>query len=577
MSFSLVVLLMALVDTGGAGCSRTNWAESWKKEGTSMCNNKNDFISGFYRVDSRTADVDSIELIEGVECCSRNSPWKKSKTQIMIANWWNSFNKENSWSSCPPGSFLNGIYRTKDADRGSLNNIKEGRCSKPSDHPAYYSDCYDHNIGICIIYKGLCKCNDGYYVTGLWKGNCNRIHCMSVLRCCKPASAPEVLDDLHKVKTRIMGNTMSDIANLAHYLGYGWCGGCRSKYVGQDFIRNGDTWLSSTKQPCDGYKHDQRLNLAYGDWSFGIKDIKYGTPLIEDLTPETIDSGVFINREPTNSSKTITRTEIIESSVTHTTTSAWKNSQELNLGISFSPPGFSFSGGFKFGYETSTSQTDENKKEQTNSFTVTSVKTLLPNSGAKWRLVVAKTKTSVNYTATIIVKFSTELQGFLRWDGGISNVKTNYHYKHRGSEDSPTFNYRFGDSKVPFYTALKRESSTMSHPWLWADLNNAYLNFADLTTHLTEESNYVFQLTGKFEDVSGKNVDFHWDTVPIRKRSADSRDNAQDNIFQDSTKFPKTSSNDVGPTNLTDHNLHNSKQVPKTAANDVPGVNYDPS
>ncbi|XP_059146971.1 uncharacterized protein LOC131934820 [Physella acuta] len=492
----------------------------------------------------------------------------------MIANWRNSFNKENSWSSCPPGYFLNGIYRTKDADRGFLHNIKGGRCNKPGDHPAYYSHCYYHDIGICFANVGLCKCNDGYYVTGLFKGNCNKLYCIQTLRCCKPASAPEVLDDLHKVKTRIMDTTMEDFAVLAHYLGYAYCGGCRLDYIGEDFIRKGDTWLSVTEEPCNGYMHDQRLSLAYGDWSFGIKDIKYGTPLIEDLTPETIDSGMIYNRDPTSTTKTITRTEIIESSVTHTTTSAWKNSQELNFEISYTPPGGpTVSGGFKFGFEISSSQADENKKEQTKSFQVTSVKTIPPNSAAKWRLVVAKTKTSVNYTATIIVKFSTELQGILRYGLGIRSADTNYHYEHRGSKKFPTFNYRFGDSKVPFYTALKRESDTISHPWLWTDLKSAHPIVMDVITFLTNESRYVFQLTGKFEEISGKNVDFHWDTVPTRKRSVNSGANALNNIFQSSTQNAKTAPNDVGPTNLTDHILQNYTQVPKTGPNNVGSTN----
>ncbi|XP_059148831.1 aerolysin-4-like [Physella acuta] len=569
MSLAHVVVLMALVDTGGAGCSRTNWAETIKKQGTSMCNNQNDFISGFYRAAFTGDEKDSIELIDGVECCSRNSPWDTSRTQTMTADWWYSFDKVNTWSTCPPGYFLNGIYRTRDADRGFLHNIEEGRCSKPADHPPYYHDCNDHNVETCFNGIGLCKCNDGYYVTGLYKGNCNRLFCIETLRCCKPASAPEVLDELNKVKTRIMDTTMHDISNLANHLGYGWCGGCRGENVGEDFVRNGDTWLSSTNQPCDGYMHEQRLNLAYGDWSFGIKDIKYGTPLIEDLAAETIDSGVIYNRDPTSTTKTITRTESIARSITHTTTSAWRNSQELNFKISYTPPGGpTISTGFKFGFETSSSQTDENKDEQTKSFTVTSVKTIQPNSAAKWRLVVAKTKSSVNYTATIIVKFSTELQGFLRWSGGIGHADTNYHYKHRGSGDRPTFNYRFGDSKVPFYTALKRESDTNSHPWLWTNLKSAYPGLQQVINDLCDENRYVFKLTGKFEDVSGKNVDFHWDTVPTKKRSVDSRANAQDKILHASTQFPKTAPNDVGPKNLTDI-LQNSTQVAKTAHNDV--------
>ncbi|XP_059147671.1 uncharacterized protein LOC131935272 [Physella acuta] len=212
MSLAHVVVLMALVDTGGAGCSRIDWTESWKETGTSMCNNQNDIISGFYRAAFTSDEKDSVDLIEGVECCSTNSPWDKSRTQTMIANWWYSFNKENSWSLCPTGYFLNGFFRTRYSDGGYLEDIKEGRCFKPADHPTSYSDCYKHDIRKCFANKGLCKCNDGYYVTGLYKVNCNRLYCIETLRCCKLVSAPEVLDELYKVKTRIMDTTMQDIA-----------------------------------------------------------------------------------------------------------------------------------------------------------------------------------------------------------------------------------------------------------------------------------------------------------------------------------------------------------------------------
>lgn len=75
--------------------------------------------------------------------------------------------------------------------------------------------------------------------------------------------------------------TMSNLALLAHYLGYGWCAGCRGQWVGEDFRRSGDSWQADTNEPCDGYKATQRLNLNYGDFSFSVKDIKYGKAVIQ--------------------------------------------------------------------------------------------------------------------------------------------------------------------------------------------------------------------------------------------------------------------------------------------------------
>ncbi|XP_059147112.1 aerolysin-4-like [Physella acuta] len=547
MSLAHVVVLMALVDTGGAGCSRTNWTESWKKAGNSRCNGYYDFISGFYRAAFTGAESDSIELIEGVECCSRNLPWDKSRTQVMIANWWYSFHRDDSWSLCPTGYFLNGFYRTKDADRGFLDNIKVGRCSKPSDHPAYYSHCYDHDIGTCFANVGLCKCNDGYYVTGLYKGNCSRLYCIRTLRCCKPASAPEVLDELYMVQTRIMDNTMYDIANFSDVIGYDWCGGCRAQFTGEDFVREGDTWISNVDQPCRGDNNNKRLSMAYGDWSFAMKDIKYGPHIIQNLVPETIDSGTFYNNHVTEAMKTIIRSESSVRTVTHTTTSSWKSNLDLNIQVTYKPPGVGISAGYKFGYETSTSTKNEKSEKTSKSFTMTTSKNIKAYSAAKWSFIVAKTRTSITYTATIIARFSTELQGILRGGGGKHDIDTNYHNKYHGSDSVSKVNYKFGSSSVPFYTDLKQQSDTSSHPWLWNDMRDAYPEFQQMLNDLCDENRYVFQLTGRFDDVVGTSGDFTWEAVPLSKRSADRYKRVPDRIFQNSTHVARALPNDDPP------------------------------
>ena len=89
-------------------------------------------------------------------------------------------------------------------------------------------------------------------------------------------TGPPALTSLSDVKTRVMDVTMQDLALLSHYLGYGWCSGCRAQWVGEDFRRSGDSWHPDKKGPCNGYKSDQRLQLHYGDFKFSVKDIKYG-------------------------------------------------------------------------------------------------------------------------------------------------------------------------------------------------------------------------------------------------------------------------------------------------------------
>ncbi|CAL1535882.1 unnamed protein product [Lymnaea stagnalis] len=518
IGLSLLILLNLLV--GGQGtCSMTEWLLNFDKEGHSQCEIDNTYIRGFYRSArwSWSSD-DGIGLIEGAQCCSPNSPWTSSGTQTVFADWTKLFDNNNVWANCPAGYFLQGLYRSGQFP-GLLHNIEDGRCTKPADHPNYYGQCYDEDISVCFDDKGLCKCKDDYLVAGLYRGTCDNLYCLETLKCCKMADKPEDLDDLYKVKSRVMDTTMSDIAFIASYLGYGWCAGCRALYTGEDFRRDGDTWRADKSRACQGYMNEQRLAMAYGDWGFSMKDIKYGDPVIEYLKPESIDSGTIYNNDNTKVTKSIHRSQTSVRRVTHTKTSSWKNGHELGLTFSYTPSFFTggsgFSASYNFYYESSSRVTDETNNQQSNTFTVNSSKTIKPYSAAKWDMILSKVRTTVTYTATIVVKFSTELQGFMRWGGGPYHPRTNYHYQYHGSGDRPTVNYRFGDSKVPFYTALKRESDTNSRPWMWYEMKHAYSDAADRIDDLANDERYIFTLSGKFEEVRGKRVVIHWRTTPL--------------------------------------------------------------
>ena len=144
-----------------------------------------------------------------------------------------------------------------------------------------------------------------------------------------------------------MDVTLPDLALLAHFLGYGWCAGCRAQWVGEDFRRNGDSWEADKKGPCNGYKADRRLKLHYGDFKFGIKNIRYGSPVIQSLTPEVYISGTVTNSDPHPTKTTIEREVRSVRTVTHTTTSSWKHSHELGIEISYTPPSVTGGGGGK--------------------------------------------------------------------------------------------------------------------------------------------------------------------------------------------------------------------------------------
>jgi hypothetical protein len=244
---------------------------------------------------------------------------------------------------------------------------------------------------------------------------------------------PPALTSLSNVKTRVMDVTMRDISLLAHYLGYGWCAGCRAQYVGEDFRRNRDSWEADKKSPCNGYKAYHRLKIHYGDFKFSIKKIRYGKAVIQTLKPSTFDQGRVNNADSTPLKHKVEREIRSVRQVTHTTTSSWKVAQELGIEISYTPPGVTGGVGgkvsYKFNYENSQTTTDSTSKQQYNSIKITSEKTLAPHSAATYQIMLTKTRSTIPYTATIIAHFSAELDGFLRWGGGYNGGSTNYHYR----------------------------------------------------------------------------------------------------------------------------------------------------
>ncbi|CAL1533921.1 unnamed protein product, partial [Lymnaea stagnalis] len=572
---SLIVHLLlaaALVAAAAASwCQRANWWRSFDRAGLSRCPGDRMYVTGFYRNARKSWSHDPIQLLEEAECCSPPAPWVNSKTQTHTANWWLRFDWGNTWVDCPPGYFVQGLFRSEYTP-GKLHNIEEARCSKPADHPNYYGHCYNADVLLPFDNKGLSKCQSGYYVTGLYRSSCDELYCIESLRCCSMASRREVLDDLAKAKTRVMDTTMADIARLGYYLGYG----CKVQFIGEDFSRHGDTWsqIVDENAPCDNrgsnwapsvkygrygyailhakfgsgyraYTSSPPLSINYAHWGFRLKGIKYETPAVTQLPPEVIESGTVYNNFNKAFTKRLSRCVTSTRSVTHVQLNPWKNYRELNLQIPYRPTPDLPSYGFN--YVTSSSTTDRSQNTQDHTFTKTFYKTIAPHSAARWNLLLSKTRRSVAYTATIEIRFSAELQGFLRW--GEGSRLTNYHSQYHGSRSRPICNYRFGNQNTGFRQALRSQSSVDAPPWLWNDLRHAYKSAQGLINDLTDGRRYVFKLSGRFDDVIGTKVDVAWHNVPRWKRSEQSleeRDAGDDEAVKNIYHVARDLSFDLG-------------------------------
>ncbi|CAB3993688.1 Hypothetical predicted protein [Paramuricea clavata] len=180
----LVVLVSAVITAAGASnsCKNENWWSSFDKKGWSTCNNDKRFITGFYRTKLGAWNRDEIYRLEEAKCCSSDLSYRNERSECKNANWWTSLDKPNSWSVCPAGYFLNGLYRTAGQN---LHNIEVGKCCKPVNHPKRYEQCYDENIRFKFDRQGWSTCTKaGFYVVGVYRG-ADWLHNIDRLRCCK--------------------------------------------------------------------------------------------------------------------------------------------------------------------------------------------------------------------------------------------------------------------------------------------------------------------------------------------------------------------------------------------------------
>ncbi|KAH9496634.1 hypothetical protein Btru_009897 [Bulinus truncatus] len=523
----IIVIIELFGSVNCVACSFTSWWSSFDSKGQSKCQEGNYYIRGFERNNVNWRD-DALHYLEGVECCSAPAQWSNIDVLVIYADWTLALDNNNKWAFCPSGYFLQGLYRSDNGwpyYKGYLNNLESARCVKPSTHPFFYDRCYEEDISSCFDKKGRCSCKEGFYVTGIYRGNDDDLYNLDKLRCCKMATKPQEVSSTDNLKTRIMDTTLWRMANLAYMLGYGWCLGNRGLNVGEDFEKNKDTWEASKQlfwpeRNCEGFKCDQRLSLEFGNWGLAVKDIRYGDPVFDDLKPETIDSGTIYNKEASPSSKSFEITKTVQETITHTTTNSFTVGYGLEFTVKFDIPSLGgASATSRYNFEFSTASSYEKSTQNSKTLTISTSKTVQPYSAAKYGVIMSKSRTTIPYTAVIIAKFSTQFRGFLRWGQGYSSPITNYHYKHKGSGDRPTVNYSFGSPSVPFYEALKKESESQSEPWLWNEMLQNYPSAGPIIKSLTDETQYEFKLSGTLQKVEGTKVDVLWETVNLTKHA----------------------------------------------------------
>ncbi|KAH9499561.1 hypothetical protein Btru_078122 [Bulinus truncatus] len=487
-----VLCIITIIGAVNCNCSYTTWWDTFDYKGQQKCKENNNYIRGLARFHLKSDD--NLSNLEGADCCPAPSNWSNTDVLVVYEDWTLTLDDEKVWAYCPSGYFLQGLYRSDTGwpwYTGYLHNIETARCAKPATHPFYYGDCYVLDIPT-FDRQGIFSCREDYYLTGLYKSGCDKLHCLDSLMCCKMADRPQEVNNVELLKHRIMSTNLVNTANLAHMMGFGWCHGNRGVNIGDDFERVGDIWMASTKyfwpsSSCDGHKCGERLKIVY-------------------------DSGDIYNSHDKETEESFEKSQAVEDTITHTVINSWSNIQEAEISLTFHITYISvgLSTSYTTKYENSSSTTNEKSTQTSNMIERSTTKTLPPFSSAKYRVMLSKTRTTIPYTAVMNLKFSVEFQGFLRWGLGST---ANHYYQQKGSPKTQTLSYSFGDASVPFYRSLKNQVESQSAPWLWDEMLKNYPTGRDVIDRLTDETRYEISLSGILEYVRARDVHIIWENV----------------------------------------------------------------
>ena len=151
------------------------------------CTQRGEYINGFYHTQNIYGVYKKENgLISGISCCPGNSVGKEEVCHDI--DWW--FFTDNlvtrGWFICPKGTFLKGFFLSTRDYIPDESKIKKVRCCKPMSAPDEYLHCYEDQTSI-IGETRLHTCNNGYYVRGIFRENCNSegLECEEILTCCR--------------------------------------------------------------------------------------------------------------------------------------------------------------------------------------------------------------------------------------------------------------------------------------------------------------------------------------------------------------------------------------------------------
>ena len=162
--------------------NQADWQASFDHKGWSLCD-QGKFMTGMWRHEHVTGD-ERIGRIEFAYCRDAPSYLYPAKDDMDCYNhdWSSSFDRQG-WSKCNDGYYMTGLYNSKGKQR--LGNIEEAKCCRPKSQKIKWGLCYSHDVSSSFDHKGWSKCILGFYMVGLYKNWCDRLGCIEHFYCCK--------------------------------------------------------------------------------------------------------------------------------------------------------------------------------------------------------------------------------------------------------------------------------------------------------------------------------------------------------------------------------------------------------
>jgi len=249
---------------------------------------------------------------------------------------------------------------------------------------------------------------------------------------------------------------LKPIAYLADYLGYGHENG---EYY--DIKAERDNIVrQSIDNPMvkDGFMDHYRLKITLADWSFTIEKMDFGegSTLTEKVPMESDQASASneLGEEPISQKVDVKRTVQTKIETYDLTTTRLDFGTEVTG--NFKTP-LSFLGGIEVSVKVTASAGVSNQKgviiTTSDSITIRNSITanVPPGQKREFSVEVYGLKSVIEKSTMVIrIGFSVQFDGFLRWGQGPDGVETNYHKSYRGSEDRPSFSYKFGGPGKPF-------------------------------------------------------------------------------------------------------------------------------